>query len=290
MLSTFDLEGASYFQQYLTSVSSIGGGVRHQLESAIHWYGIAIGADDPPVSYVAAWTALESIGAAIDRVVHPNGTKARCETCGNEVGQRRKRTLAGITHMFNRLASEPLSLNMPDDAGDLLARELRIGFSAEEAKYLRDTIVHGLEEIEPLIQKSVGARRHLIHVLNASIQIVMGPNIKSWMTGDYDFRPDARFSLKFRKGLKNQPYHGEWVEGPRWEIRPGTQGTAPPRSTVGWGITPDLVESMSKQWFKRNVDIYNFSDGSNLTGLPTWDDRLEEPVWEAMPASSGEPA
>ena len=288
MLTSFDLEGASYFQQYLTSASSIGGGIRRQLESAFHWYGIAIGADNPAVGYVAAWTALESIGAAINRVAHPNGTKAHCETCGNEVGQRRKRALAGITHMFNLLASETLSLTMPDDAGDLLARELRIGFSTQEAKKLRNAIVHG-EDIEPLIQRSVDARRHLLHVLNASIQIVMGLNVKSWMTGDYDFRPDARFSLKFRKGLKNQPYHGEWEEGPRWEIRPGTQGTAPPRSTVEWGITPGLVESMSKQWFKRNVDIYSVSDGSTLTELPTWHDRLEEPVWEDIPASGSEP-
>ena len=290
MLSTFDLEGASDFQQYLTSASSIGDAVRRQLESAFHWYGIAIGADDPAVSYVAAWTALESIGASVDSIAHPNGAKVHCKTCKNEAGKNRNRTLAGITHMFERLADGHLSVMMPDDARDLLARELRSGFSTEEAKTLRDAIVHGLEEIEPLIQRSVDARRHLIHVLNASIQIVMGPNVKSWMTGDYDFHPDARFSLKFRKGLKNQPYHGEWVEGPRWEVRPGTQGTAPPRSTVEWEIAPDLVESMSKQWFKRNVDIYSFSDESVLTDPTTWDDRLEEPVWEAMPASGGEPA
>ena len=234
MLSEFDKATEADFQDYLTTASSIDNKIRYKLQSAIHWYGIAISADDPTVSYVAAWTGLESIGVAVDGIAHPNGIKVQCETCRNTPGKGRDRKMAGITHMFNRLASEPLSATMPDDAKELLTRELISGFSAKKAKDLRHDIVHGLGEIEPLTQRSLDTRRHLIHVLNASIQVVMGPGIKSWMTGDYAFHPDARFSVKCRKGLKQQPFYGKWMERPLWGSRPDSEGTAPPRSTVAW--------------------------------------------------------
>ena len=287
MLSEFDKTTEAYFQDYLKIVSSIDNKVRYKLQSAIHWYVIAISADDPTVSYVAAWTGLESIGIAVDDMWHPNGTKVQCDTCGNPPGQRRDRKLAGITHMFNRLSSGPLSATIPDDAKELLTRELISGFSTKEAKELRHAIVHGLGEIEPLIQRSVDARRHLIHVLNASIQVVMGPGTKSWMTGDYAFHPDARLSVKRRKTLKYQPFFGQWIERPLWGSRPDIQGNAPPRSTVAWKIDAAIVESRSQELFKRNVDMVRVSDGSVLTELTAWDDRLE-PLWEEIAPPPGD--
>ena len=223
MLSEFDKTTEAYFQDYLNTAYSIDNKVRYKLQSAIHWYGIAISADDSTVSYVAAWTGLESIGVAVDGIAHPNGVKVHCEICGNIPGQNRDRKLAGITHMFTSLSNGPLFAAISEDSKELFTKEIISGFSTEEAKRLRHRIVHGLGEIESLIQKSVHTRRHLIHILNASIQVVMGPGIRSWMTGDYTLHPDARSSVKCRKALKYQPFYGKWVERPLWGSRPGIE-------------------------------------------------------------------
>ena len=45
---------------------------------------------------------------------------------------------------------------------------------------------------------------------------------------------------------------------------------------------------MSQELFKRNVDIVRVSDGSLLTELTAWDDRLEEPVWEEIAPPPGD--
>ena len=46
-------------QRYLEFFSSIDENTRYRLQLAMHWYGIAIGAEDPTVSYVAGWTGLD---------------------------------------------------------------------------------------------------------------------------------------------------------------------------------------------------------------------------------------
>ena len=56
VLSQFDYEGGHLFDRYVQSISAADAKTRHQIQSAIHWYGICISADDPAVSWVAAWT------------------------------------------------------------------------------------------------------------------------------------------------------------------------------------------------------------------------------------------
>ena len=147
-LSEFNQTADHQFRQYLQSISSIGGKTRYQLQSAIHWYGISISSDDPTVSYVAAWTGLECIGIVIDSIAHPNGPKIHCQTCRNRAGERRDRKKAGITHILNRLTDGPWSESLTDEAREQLAKDFRGSFTSQEANDLRDSIVHGLDDIE----------------------------------------------------------------------------------------------------------------------------------------------
>ena len=53
MLSAFDQLSAYRLAKYIQSVASIDINARGQLQSAIHWYGLSVSAQDPTVSYVA---------------------------------------------------------------------------------------------------------------------------------------------------------------------------------------------------------------------------------------------
>ena len=190
MLSEFNQTVEHQFQKYLQLVSSITDAKkRYQLQSAIHWYGIAISADDPTVSYVAAWTSLESIGTVLDSISHPHGSKALCKICGNSAGKDRDRKKAGINHIFNSVTKEALHEALSKEARELISNDLMDNFSSEYANKLRDHVVHGLKEVDALVQECSKFRRHLIHVLNASIQDIMGPSVISWASGHYEFHP-----------------------------------------------------------------------------------------------------
>ena len=96
----FDAIVQHRFQRYIEFFSLFDENTRFRLQSAMHWYGIAVGADDPTVSYVAAWTGLECIGLLMDSRFHTQGSRAPCPTCGNQVGEKRDRKMAGIEHVF----------------------------------------------------------------------------------------------------------------------------------------------------------------------------------------------
>ncbi len=286
LFSEFNHEVDYQLQQYLKSVSSIDPNTKHQLQSAIHWYGISISADDPTVSYVAAWTGLESIGLVIDREAHPDGPRVHCETCGNIAGKKRDRKIAGITHMFNRLTMGPLTESLDERARQVLARDIAGALSSREAKKLRNSLVHGIDEIELLFRKSSGSRRFLMHVLNASIQIVLGRSVKSWMAGDYGFHPFGRHSLRFKKGFRRSPYVGEWVAELRGNDEPfipalGSDyvGVFEVELAVHQNAIP-CVESKSEEVFKRDIDVTDLADGSSMVGFPTWHDRPSEIEWK----------
>ena len=76
---------------------------KHQIQSAIHWYGISITVDDPAVSYVAAWTGLSASGLPSTMSRTPTDPKLAARSCWNAVGKDRDRKMAGIHHMINRL-------------------------------------------------------------------------------------------------------------------------------------------------------------------------------------------
>ena len=293
MLSMFDQIVGHQFKKYLQSVSSIDGKTKYQLQSTIHWYGIAISTDDSTVSYVAAWTGLESIGGIMNRVAHPNGPKAACGVCGNKAGEKRNRTMAGISHVFNSLTKESLSEILSKEASNLKNIELKDGFSFDDARELRNDTVHGLQEIEALVRKCLESRRHLIHTLNASIQTVLGPSIKSWIMGDYEFHPDARVSLKFNEELRTSPYHSEWIEGLQYEHQPVIWNQEEYHQAVfktEWILddnTSGFIESKSGQIFRRKGDGPPFLDKPNGPDRNIWQDRPAEPVWERVIKSKG---
>ena len=290
-LSIFSQATKHQFQQYLENFSRTDGKTRHLLQSAIHWYGIAISADDPTVSLVAAWTGLESIGLALHDKVHPDGPKAPCETCNNKAGEDRDRKIAGIEHAFRYLTKAFLQEPMPEEIKDSIAGDIIDGFSAEEAATLRNDVVHGLKDIEVLQQKCSEVRRHLLHVLNVSLLGTMGPSTGAWLAGHYEVHPGGRFSLKFKKGRKRSPFLDEWVEGPEIQPEPTDRSEGSPvAATVEftWHATEEnarLVEAKCEELFRRDADVFSFEAQSFVAGLPTWQDRAEEPGWKEFTVS-----
>ena len=259
MLSAYDQTVGHQFQNYLNSVSSIDAKTKRQLQSAIHWYGMSISSYDPPVSYVAAWTGLESIGPVIDKIAHLDGGKVRCKACGNKAGAKRDSKKAGITHMFKQIAGGPLSASLHEEAKVLLAEELLKGFSAKKAQALRDEIVHGLGDVEILTRESSESRRHLIHILNASIQIALGPFVKSWMTGDYEFHPIERASMKCHNEVNESPYLGEWFVGPKFQAESGAQEHGrilTNKFKLEWKLDKREIESKSEEKFSRDTEVF----------------------------------
>ena len=286
VLSEFDQTADHQFRQYLQSISSIEGKTRYHLQSAIHWYGLSISSDDPTVSYVAAWTGLECLGKVIDSIVHPNGPRVRCQICKNEAGKRRDRKKAGITHILNRLADGPWSESLSDEAREMLDRDFLGSFTSQEANCLRNSIVHGLDDKEPLVHKSSKFRRRLVHALNVSIERIMGQYVKSWIPGEFGFYPDIRQSLKFKGGLNMSPYHGEWAA----ELRSKSEPAIRPDEGVYTGIleveaviheqATGFIEFKSEELFKRDVDVHSLVNDSDVLGLPTWHNRSSEPKWK----------
>lgn len=297
MLSAFNQTIDHQFQEYIKSISSIDEKVQRQLQSAIHWYGIALSTDEPTVSYVAAWTGLECIGTVLDGIAHPKGSRAQCKTCNNTLGEKRDRKMAGIQHIFNGISKGPLSASLSEEFKKRLSRELRGCFSPSEAHQLRSSIVHGLEGLEPLREHSADLRLHIIHALNASIQTIMGRQIRSWLPGsDYGVHPDARYSLRFKGDLKSSPYQGEWQSALRAQVTDGSET----EKETSWhtqefelGIRTTavgFVEFSGEEVYKRDDDIFRLPPDPDWNEHHSWFDRPNEPEWkEFIPPEPSDP-
>ena len=268
------------YQRYLEFSTSADENTTYRLQSAMHWYGIAIGAEDPTVSYVASWTGLECIGSVMDGRFHKHGPKAPCLTCGNQAGKERDRTIAGIEHLFK--------------SGILESKE---GFLHEQAHKLRNDTVHGLRESESLMQDCSEFVRYLIDLLTVSISTVLTPPkysedsaVKLLVAGDYEFHPCSRASIKFSEG-QTFPYLEEWIEGNLCrESERGTRGKGKADLVVGieydWTLRNsqlESVESISYEEFKRLGQVeYPLSDQPMAEFIP-WRGRPSAPVWKDAP-------
>ena len=289
MLSAYDQTVGHQFQNYLNAVTSIDAKTKSQLRSAIHWYRMSISSDDPSVSYVAAWTGLESIGATIDKIAHTFGPKAQCQICGNVAGVKRDSKKAGITHMFSQLTCGAYSGSLQDNSKAALDEELLRGFSVEQANDLRDAIVHGLGDIEQLIKECSRAKRHLMHVLNASIQSLLEPSVKSWMTGDFEFHPIERVSLKCTELVSKSPFYDEWFHVPTFQTNSSVQEEGKlftSKFAMEWELDKRLVESIGCEGFKRDTKIFS-PEGSEIRNFPKWRDRPLEPPWKGVSELDG---
>ena len=286
VLSQFDYEGGHLFDRYVRSISAADAKTRHQIQSAIHWYGICISADDPAVSWVAAWTGLECIGKIIHEQAHPNGPKARCETCGNTLGRDRDRKKAGIDHMFNALVKGPLSASLSEEVRQSLDKDFLWSLSSEDAENLRSSIVHGLEDVETSVQRSSRSRRFLAHVLNAAIHTALGEHVISWLPGDHGSHPNARYSLRFKERCTMSPYHGEWGAQIHTDHQPNVPRRDAPYAAIvdiEWLMhdrTVGFVELLAEEQFQRGNKVYRVEDESEVTGLPDWHDRPSDPPWK----------
>ncbi len=286
MLSVFNPTVDEQFRSYVQVLSSMDDQTRYRVLAAVHWYGISLTANDPTVSCVAAWTGLESIGLAVNSVVHPSGTKALCQICENEPGRKRDRKLAGIEHAFRFLAKEPPPEAFPEGTKGLIDDDLIDGFFAEEASNLRNNVVHGLKDIESLSRRCTEVGRHLIHVLNASILIAMGSATYSWTAGHYESHPGGRVSIRFKDGLARSPFLGEWVDGFGFTTQPGDHGNGEiyvATAEFEWPVPNSIaeyIESKSEELFERDAGIFRLDDRSMITGLAKWHSRPPEPVWE----------
>lgn len=264
------------FQRYVEFFCLFDEDNKYRLQSAMHWYGIAVRADDPTVSYIAAWTGLECIGPVMDSRFHAQASKAHCPTCGNQIGKKSNRTMPGIDHVFRSGKLEP---------------ENRI--SRKNAQKLRHQAVHGLRGSESLLKECSKFRRFLIDKLNVSIVTALTPpesnddqSIRSLMSGDYEFRPCSRASIKFRKG-QTYPYLGEWIEHSlQRESNRGKGGESEADPIVNieskWELhtsISEFVESTSYEEFKRlRQETYSLPD-NEMPPLIPWQDRPAEPVW-----------
>ena len=290
MLLNFDQTVEHGFLSFLKAVSSNEGQTKHRLQSAIHWYGISISSDEPSVSYVAAWTGLESIASSIDRKWHTNGPKAPCQICGNVAGKERSHKMAGLDHIFEVLAQSLSFASFSKESKELLSEDVIEGFTHEQASRLRDNVVHGLKEVEGLVQQCSKFRRHLMHTLNLSIQLCLEPSTKSWITGDFEFHPIERASIRCKEIVNKAPYYDEWFDDPASH----TQSTVHERGrlltakfAMEWELDKRMIELIAKEGFKRDTDVFS-SDGSEVLNFPKWHDRPVEPPWKDVAEFSDE--
>ena len=287
MLSGFSQVTQHRFQRYMQQVTSMEDMDRYRLQSAIHWYVNSLSSVEPTASIVSAWTGLEYIGKMLSDKFHLSGIRAPCDVCGNNPSttrDRNDRKIAGIEHVFSWIRQLHHYEGDESRIEGIIASDLVEDFDVKTAESLRNDIVHGLKDVTFLEERCKEVRRHLSHVLNASIQNVMADLVPSGVLGDYEIRPEGRDSVKFEAALPRQPFYGGWVEGFRVSIERADSPQIPVIGWAGTGWDPDVypgpVESRCREVFDRGSDIYEEADESLLTGIPKWDDRPGEPPWE----------
>ena len=283
MLLHFDQTVEHDFQRFLQAVSSNEGQIRRRLQSAIHWYGISISSDEPTVSYVAAWTGIESIASSIDRKWHTNGPKAPCQICGNVTGKVRSHKMAGLDHIFAVLAQSLSHRSLPKESKEILSEDIIEDFTHGQASQLRNDVVHDPKDVEGLVQQCSKFRRHLMHALNLSIQLCLEPKTKSWITGDFEFHPIERASIKCKQVSNLSPFYGDWFDGPNVQTQASVQEgrrVLSAKFSMEWRLDCRLIELIAKEGFKRDTAVFS-PDGSVISNFPKWRDRPVEPPWQS---------
>ena len=265
MMSMFNVQVEYQLNKYLTHVAKIDKQTRYRLLSAIHWYGLSVTSDDPTISYVAAWNGVESVGVILDSKFHPNGPKAPCRSCNNVAGKKRKKAMAGMEHIFQYLECDLIPNLIPVKSKGLVSGELVEGFTFADAKKLRDSVVHGLQDFDVLVNQCLKVKRHLIHILNTAILIIIGPVADSWIPGHYEKHPGGRISLKVSNRLRKDPYWGEWIEGFQVStdaIRDAEDTPYVATATLEWSppqSVSEMIVSKSEELYRRDADIVDHS-------------------------------
>lgn len=195
----------SEFNRHLTKLSKAGTDTQWRIQLAIRWYGMSLSAEDPVDKYLALWIGLESIAASVSKTVHENGPRAACTLCDHVSGKKRDHKFAGLTHI--------IAGNAPEILKDQPVADL--------AK-IRNQIAHGI--------KSQNQARQIASDLILDLELCLGSGILTLLarssvskstpgtwyavpSRDYEKRPDLRFTITFRREMKQlKPYFGDWFK------------------------------------------------------------------------------
>ncbi len=281
--------------EYVRLVALMDESLREQLQGAIHWYGLAVASGDPAVGYLSAWIGLEYLGALLSEHWHPLGVKVSCNTCGNASGKDRARGNAGIEHALGLAARRQLwdTSSMDTQLRTLLESELQVAVTFNDAETLRNRLVHGFKEQGKVPSDYFAEanlyRRHMIHILNYCIRVMMGKNSRSLIAADHRTRPDFRYSLEFKEPLPRDPFVEQWFNEPKISHSYGRIGSDNTPSGefeyAQWGTKAEAeaIKLDAMDHFSRGAQLYDLTADPNkrepVEPSPTWEDRAEEPNW-----------
>ena len=271
---------------------------RERLKVAAHWYGMALASNDSAVSYVSAWTGLESIDPLLDRKWHEVNGFEHCGTCNVQPDEKKSTRYPGIRHAFGLVANETLFDlgRMHSTVVTFLESELRIDLTYVEANDLRNELAHGDRSLTEASESAVIYRRHLIHVLHGSIRHIIANRAPSMVAADHRVRPDCRYSMDFNSAQAKSPYSGEWLPGPQFTVvSQRAQNLSRYYRSVSVDISGDmslieLIAADCTQLFGRRIDEFDLEEDPFNPKLmppsPTWEERSEEPNWQPFDGAS----
>ena len=281
--SKFNNEVKAQLEYYLEQASSITHRDQYRLSSAIYWYGTSIGAPHPTVSYVAAWTGLETIAPLINERFHPGSLKSTCRICNNKAGKKRNGKIAAIQHLSELLTGH-LSSSIPKDTRHKIVNDLKLGLSPQAAQELRDNTVHGLRDLDTLYEDCSKFKGHLTHLLNAAIQIVLGKSARSELPGDYEHHPDVRMSLSLER-FPMKPFLGQWVELRTDGFSKTSAELSQPHIDQALVLPQNMFTDITGdsqpivERFTREPNSYHVPPLPNVSDSINWADRPLEPPW-----------
>ena len=269
--------------------------------AAQRWYGMALAADDPAISYLAAWMGLEYIGMLLNQLWHKNGVKLTCNVCQNPANIKRDRTMAGIEHGFGLLASGQLiDLNtMAQSARPQFNRDIKTGFTFKQAENIRNILVHGLEQHPEVRAEAPKFRRHLTHVLYGCIRHLVRVTDRAVLPAEHRVGPDLRYSIKSRRPQDADPYLDKWPTVVELKIAADSD-----YAKSGFTRTTEAkIDAASQakigfecsEAFSRGIGAFDLTDQESdpkpMTGLVAWEDRSVEPDWQPfIPVDERQPS
>ena len=237
---------------------------------AIRWYGISISTSHAVDGFLACWIGLESIGAELNTLYHPNGPKAACTTCGNQSGRDRDKKYAGIRHIINMIAPEVLQSR-----------------SFQEIKAIRHNIAHGLRSVELLkadaaallkdMQLCLG--KGILNILGSTNSVPLNPSM--FMPRDTEVRPDARSTILFpEEQIRHRPFYREWIRETRTFVDEKSRSEPNGSYILGAGVHFEwMLTSVSgdPEHYQEYVNFHR--EGARLTNIDPNADNVPEVEW-----------
>ena len=190
------------FQKLLTRIGELEDNIRQVLELAIRWHINSLSSESSLDGYLAAWIGLEAIGPKLDDIYHHDGPRSACILCGNPVGTRRDRKLAGIEHIIRTVAEELLDGRTVQNLAQIRNEIAHCRVSPDESEVATSLLLKDMQLCLAIGILNTAGRGSDYHT-----------SFSSFLPRDYEIRPDARASIKFeREEVAYKPFFGQWVE------------------------------------------------------------------------------